>query len=193
MAKKIALINGHPDPASYCSALAESYMKGAASNGAEVRCIELGRLSFNPNLMYGYSKRMELEEDLLAAQKTISWADHLVFVYPTWWGTMPALMKGFIDRTFLPDFAYQNVPGSPLPKKLLKGKTAHLLVTMDSPHWYYKWVAKQAGHHIMKRSILGFCGVAPVRITEFGPIKTSSAERRQQWLDTALQLGTKLA
>lgn len=191
--KKIAVINGHPFPGSYCQGLMNAYVEGAKASGAEVRTIELGRLNFNPNLMYGYSKRMELEEDLLAAQETMTWADHLVFVYPIWWGTMPAIMKGFFDRTFLPGFSYKTEPNSLIQTKLLKGKTGRLIVTMDSPHWYYKWVVKQAGHHIMKRSILGFCGVTPVRITELGPVKTSTAELREKWLGKVRQLGLDMA
>ncbi|GIP22065.1 MULTISPECIES: NAD(P)H-dependent oxidoreductase [Paenibacillus] len=191
--KRIAVINGHPYPGSLCQGLMDAYVEGARSSGAEVRTIELGKLNFNPNLMYGYSKRMELEEDLLAAQDTMKWAEHLVFVYPTWWGTMPAIMKGFFDRTFLPGYSYKTEPNSLLQKKLLGGRTARLIVTMDTPHWYYRWILKQAGHHIMKRSILGFCGIAPVRITEIGPVKTSSESLRQGWLKEAQRLGARLA
>jgi putative NADPH-quinone reductase len=187
----IAVIVGHPYPESYCNALAQAYTKGAADSGAEVRIIDLGRISFDPILKYGYHQRTELEPDLLAAQETIRWADHLVFVYPNWWGSMPALLKGFFDRAFLPGYAFKSKPNSLMTEKLLKGKTARLIVTMDSPLWYYRLALKRAGHHIMKRGILQFCGINPVKITEIGMVKTTSMEVREKWLRKVEELGIK--
>ncbi|MGG1551056.1 NAD(P)H-dependent oxidoreductase [Paenibacillus ferrarius] len=193
MPSRIAIIQGHPHSESYCAALAAAYTKGALNSGAEIRHIHVGALHFEPNLTFGYSKRMELEADLLAAQETIRWADHLVFVYPTWWGTIPALLKGFIDRTFLPGFAYQKRAGSILWDKLLQGKSARLLVTMDTPSWYNRLVYRQGGHHVMKRATLQYCGVNPVRITELTPVSSSTPQQRERWLAKAEQLGLKRA
>ena len=78
----ILLIQGHPDKESYNSALAEAYKKGAISSGAEVREIVIAELTFNPNLEFGYRKRTELEPDLLKAQESIKWANHIVWIYP---------------------------------------------------------------------------------------------------------------
>lgn len=136
---------------------------------------------------------MELEEDLVKAQELIRWADHLVFVYPIWWGTMPAVLKGFFDRVFLPGFAYKYRDKSPLWDKLLKGKTAHLLVTMDTPPWYNRWIYRRAGHQVMKRNILGFCGIKTVRITEFSPVSSSTEAMRAKWLEKSRKLGASLA
>lgn len=85
MKSNILVINGHPDPQSFCAALSDAYMKGASASNAQVRSIDLSKIEFNPNLQFGYRKRTELEEGLIGAQKLILWADHLVFVYPTWW------------------------------------------------------------------------------------------------------------
>ena len=142
----ILVINGHPDPESYCSALSHAYAAGAKKTGAQIQKLELSKIAFDPNLKYGYHKRIELEKDLAEAQKLICWADHLVFVYPTW--SCPdrfltkiiAVLKGFFDRVFLPGFAYKYRENSPLWDKLLKGKTAHLIVTMDTPSWYNRIV-----------------------------------------------------
>lgn len=191
MEKKIAVMIGHPYQESYCNALAKAYISGAERSGAKVHTIDLSQIQFEPNLKYGYHKRTELEEDLVAAQETIRWADHLVFVYPTWWGTMPAILKGFIDRVFLPGFSFKSKPDSLSIEKLLKGKTARLIVTMDSPPWYYRFFLKRAGHHNMKRGILQFCGVNPVRITEIGPVKTASGEVREKWIRKIQTLGMK--
>ena len=179
----IAIVIGHPYPGSYCNALAHAYAAGARRSGAEVRILDLSRMSFEPNLKHGYHKRTELEPDLLAAQETIRWADHLVFVYPNWWGSMPAVLKGFLDRTLLPGFAFQTRPNSLLVDKLLKGKSARIIVTMDSPGWYYRLVMGNAGHRLMKKAVLNFCGIAPVKVTGIGPVKTA----KREWLEKELR------
>ena len=90
-------------------------------------------LDFNSILKHGYRQWTELEPDLLMIQQDIVDADHLVFEYPTWWGTCPALLKGLIDRVFLPGFAFKYRDNSLFWDKLLKGNTARLIVTMDTP------------------------------------------------------------
>lgn len=189
----ILVIIGHPDPESFCSALSRAYIEGAASKSDQIRTIDLSQIAFDPNLKYGYRKRMELEDELKEAQELIRWADHLVFVYPTWWGTMPAILKGFFDRVFLPGFAYQYRKDSPLWDKLLAGKSAHLIVTMDTPAWYNRWIYRHAGHRVMKRNILNFCGIKPVRVTEITPVTSSSENVRMKWLEKVKRLGSKLA
>ncbi|MGF9906180.1 NAD(P)H-dependent oxidoreductase [Brevibacillus porteri] len=189
----ILVIIGHPDPESYSSALAHAYMKGAASKAAQIRTIDLSQISFDPNLKYGYRKRTELEDDLKEAQDLIRWADHLVIVYPTWWGTMPAILKGFFDRVLLPGFAYKYREGSSLWDKLLTGKTAHVIVTMDTPSWYNRLIYWQAGHLVIKRNILKFCGIKPVKVTEISGVNASAEEKRKKWLEKVKQLGERLA
>jgi len=192
MKSKILVINGHPDPQSFCSALSDAYRQGASSH-AQIRAIDLSKITFDSNLKYGYRKRTELEEDLIEAQELIRWADHLVFVYPTWWGGMPAILKGFIDRVFLPGFAFKIRENSYVVDKLLSGKSAHLIVTTDTPPWYNKLAYKNAEYNVMKRNILKFCGITPVRVTELGPIRGSSAKLRARWLAKVNRLGSELA
>lgn len=189
---KILLINGHPDRESFCSSLSQAYKQGAQSAGAEVREINVGNLKFSPNLAHGYRKITELEEDLLKAQDSIKWAEHLVFVYPTWWGTMPALLKGFIDRTFLPGFAFKYRDNSSWWDRLLKGRSARMIVTMDAPVWFFWLVYGKPGHNAMKKMILEFCGIKPVRITSFGSVKRSNVKQREGWLKKVRTLGVSL-
>ena len=137
----------------------------------------------------GYTAIQELEPDLVAGQAAITWAQHIVFVYPIWWGAMPALLKGFIDRIFLPGFAFKYREGSLFWDRLLSGRTAHLLVTMDTPPWYFRWVYRMPGHNQMKRTILEFSGIKPVAISSFGPIKDSSQQKREKWLAQANAYG----
>lgn len=182
MTKRILVILGHPANESFCGALADSYVKGAEAAGNEVRFISLGNLSFDPVLHNGYATIQKLEPDLVTAQAAITWAQHIVFVYPIWWGAMPALLKGFIDRVFLPGFAFKYREGSQFWDRLLSGRSAHLLVTMDTPAWYFRWVYRMPGHNQMKRTILEFIGIKPVTVSSFGPIKGSSQQKREKWL-----------
>lgn len=106
--KKILIINGHPDKESFNFALSESYKKGAEKSNATIELINIRELDFNPNLEFGYRKKSELEPDLLDAQAKLKWADHVVWIYPVWWSSVPAIMKGFIDRILLPGFAFKK-------------------------------------------------------------------------------------
>jgi putative NADPH-quinone reductase len=104
---------------------------------------------------------------------------------------MPALLKGFIDRIFLPGFAFEYREGSVFWDRLLVGRSAHLLVTMDSPPWYYRWVVRMPGHNQMKRAILEFSGIKPVTISNFGPVKSSTLQQREKWLTQTIQFGNR--
>lgn len=192
MGKKILVILGHPNTESFCGALFRAYIEGAKAVGSEIREIKLGELKFDPVLWKGYNKEQELEADLVESQVLIKWADHMTFVYPTWWGAMPSIMKGFFDRAFLPGFAYKYRPNSQYWDKLLNGRTAQLLVTMDTPPWYYRWIWRGPGHNQMKKTILGFCGIKVNRISEFSPIRNSSQEQREEWLKIVKRLGEKV-
>ena len=189
--KKIALINGHPNHESFNFALAEAYKKGVENSGAEIKEIIIRDLDFNPNLQFGYQKRMDLEPDLLKAWEIIQWADHLVWVHPVWWGGLPAITKGFIDRLFLPGFAFKYRENSVWWDKFLTGKTAHIITTIDQPGWYYRMFYGRPSINQLKKSTLEFCGVKPVKVTYIGIIKNSKEEQRQKWIEKVYSLGRK--
>lgn len=191
MKKKILIINGHPNRESFNFGIAATYQDGAEESGAEVRSINIADLNFNPNLQFGYQKRTELEPDLLQAWEDILWAEHLVWVHPVWWGGLPAIMKGFIDRLFLPGFAFQYRENSLFWDKLLKGKSARIITTLDQPGWYYALVYGRPSVNQLKRSTLLFCGISPVKVTYIGIIKTSDTTKRNKWLYKIKQLGQK--
>lgn len=193
MKKKILVLNGHPNRESFNFGIAAAYKKGAEEAGAEVRSINIADLNFNPNLQFGYQKRTALEPDLLQAWEDIQWADHLVWVHPVWWGGLPAMMKGFIDRLFLPGFAFQYRENSLFWDKLLKGKSARIITTLDQPGWYYALIYGRPSVNQLKRSTLLFCGISPVKVTYLGIIKTSDATKRDKWLQKIKQLGQRQA
>lgn len=189
--KKILLINGHPDKESFNFALAHAYVSGVEKSGSEIRVINVRDLDFNPNLQYGYRKRTELEPDLHDAWEKIKWAEHLVVVYPVWWGGLPAITKGFFDRLFLPGFAFKKREGSVWWDKFLVGKSARIICTMDQPPWYYRLINGRPSHYAMKKLTLNFVGISPVKITAIGPLRLSKTKFRNKWLKKIAQLGER--
>ncbi|GAB4252948.1 MAG: NAD(P)H-dependent oxidoreductase [Ekhidna sp.] len=191
--KKVLVINGHPDKESFNYALSEAYLEGIKDLDVQVELLNIADLDFNLNLKYGYRKISELEPDLLEAIDKIKQADHMVWILPMWWYGMPALMKGFIDRVFLPGFFFKYQKGNPFPKKLLKGKTARLIITADTVRWYDRWFMGSPLINQFKKGTLEFCGVKPVKVTYIAPIKDSSAAFRAKWLDKVKKLGMAIA
>jgi putative NADPH-quinone reductase/1,4-dihydroxy-2-naphthoate octaprenyltransferase len=189
---KVLLVLGHPRRNSLCGALADAYFAGAQEAGVDTRRIDLRDLQFNPNVIAGSPRNQPLEPAIREALDLVRWADHLVFVFPTWWGTMPALMKGFLDRVLMPGFAFEEHEDGSGWDKLLTGRTAHLLTTMDTPAWVYRWIYKAPGLTSLARATLGFCGIAPVRTTIFGVVKDSDSATRARWLQQARAHGLRL-
>lgn len=190
--KQVLIINGHPDKQSYNYALSDAYAKGASETNATVSQINISELEFNPNLQFGYRQRMDLEPDLVDAINKIEKADHVVWAFPIWWYGYPALMKGFIDRTFLPGTTFEPIEGNPLPKKLMKGKSARLIITADTPKWYDYIIMKRPVINQFKKGTLQYCGFNPVKVTYIAPIYDSSSDFREKWKQKVALLGEKL-
>ncbi|MBC9813001.1 NAD(P)H-dependent oxidoreductase [Crocinitomicaceae bacterium CZZ-1] len=191
MKKKILIINGHPDKESFNFALANAYKTGALAAGHEVQEIIVRDLVFNPNLQFGYRKRTDLEPDLLDAREKITWANHMIIIYPVWWGSVPAMLKGFLDRVLLPGFAFKKRENSVWWDKFLTNKSARIICTMDQPSWYYRLVYARPSTNAMKKATLEFCGIKPVRVTSIGPIRLSKDSYRSNWLKKVEVLGKK--
>lgn len=190
--QRIAILFGHPMPESFNTALGLAYAAGARAAGADVRELHLGRLTFDPLLHKGYTAIQPLEPDLLRAQEDIRWAEHLVVCFPIWWGVPPALLKGFIDRVFHPGWAFKyETRASLFQKRLLSGRSARLVCTMDSPPWYYRLVIGAPAIAKMKNSVFGFCGIRPVRATLVGSVRFSTPARRTRWLRQLTDLGRR--
>ncbi len=190
MKKKILIILGHPDPDSLCGMLAACYREGAVESEAEIRQINIGDLDFDPVLHKGYKEVQALEPDLRAAQEAIRWADHLVFLYPMWWGSMPAVMKGFIDRVFIPGFGFKFSTGEAyLPEQLLTGKSARLIITLDGPPLAIRLLFGNPAIQSMKGMTLEFCGIHPVRVMQCGSVKRATKARKILWKMQVREMG----
>jgi putative NADPH-quinone reductase len=187
---KVAVIQGHPDGAGghLCHALAEAYCTGARRAAHDVRVIDVGKLQF-PLLR---TKRdfddRSIPHQLDRAQQDIAWADHLVLIYPLWLGEMPAIVKGFFEQVMRPGFAY-DLGGGKRWTGRLRGKTARVVVTMGMPASVYRWYFGAHSLKSLRRNILSFVGIKPVRSTVQGLVEAASAQRRGAWLVKLEKLG----
>ncbi|GAA4524888.1 NAD(P)H-dependent oxidoreductase [Amycolatopsis samaneae] len=178
------VIDGHPNPASLCAAVARAY----ADAHGDATVLALRDLDFDPHLREGYRARQELEPDLRRAWDRIAGAGHVVVVAPIWWGSVPALLKGFFDRVLLPRRAFEIRPdGRPLG--LLNG-TGRLIVTTDSP-WWYLWLMGDSAGKQLRRATLRYCGIRPVWTTRLGPVKGADDARRERWLSKTAELARR--
>lgn len=189
---KVLIILGHPRTNSLCGALADAYGEGARAAGTDVRRLDLATLDFDPDVHTPSPNQQAFEDDLRTARDMILWAEHLVFVYPTWWGTLPALLKGFLDRVLTPHFAFNTCEGGTGYQGLLGGRSAQLITTMDTPPLIHRLVYRQPGRNAMARATLGFCGIRPVRSLVCGSVKDSTLQQRQHWIEQASRQGRAL-
>jgi putative NADPH-quinone reductase len=193
MGKRILIIDGHPDNRAerYIHALAAAYCEGARVAGHEVRKVGVGVLDF-PLLRRPEDFQFDapVPEAVRACQESISWAEHVVLLFPLWHGTLPALLKGFLEQVLRPGFAFADAAqGRGLPRKLLRNRSARVIVTMGMPAVIFRWYFGAHGLKSLQRGVLEFCGIKPVRATLIGAIGSMSAQRRASWLDRIRKLG----
>ncbi|TIP93611.1 MAG: NAD(P)H-dependent oxidoreductase [Mesorhizobium sp.] len=194
MSRRILVVVGHPDPSPdrLCRGLAQAYAEGAKQAGHVVRQIDLAALNFPMLRTMQEFEHGAIPDSLKDAAGAIVWAEHIVFVFPLWLGTMPALLKAFLEQVMRPGtaFAYPD-KGRGFPKTLLRGRSARMVVTMGMPSLLYQlWFL---GHGIagMRRSILHFVGISPVRETLFGMVAGASDATRAKWLGQMRRLGAR--
>lgn len=185
--KKILIIDSHPRQESLVSSLADSYAAGAKAAGAEVTRLNLRELQIDWT-RYPWGRR-EQEPDLLHSQELITNADHIVLAFPVFWGLYPALLKGFIDRVFLPGFAFKSKQGSGLPEKLLTGRTARLLYTMDAPGIFHRFWYGLCVERALERATFWYVGIKPKGRTSFHGTKDMTQEKAESWIKRAEQVG----
>lgn len=195
MSRRILIIVGHPDPEPkrLCRALAASYAQGARSAGYQVQLIDIATLDF-PLLrtMEEFAQRA-LPVTLEDAARSIREAEHIVFIFPLWLGSMPALLKGFLEQVMRPGvaFTYPEPGKGGFAKPLLKGRSARIVVTMGMPASLYRLWFLSHGLAGMRRNILNFVGISPVRETLFGMVEGASDARRRKWIAMMRSLGAQ--
>ncbi|WP_298771581.1 NAD(P)H-dependent oxidoreductase [uncultured Shewanella sp.] len=189
MTKKILVLNGNPKSRSYCQHLAELYAI-QANEYFDIRQFNLSNMVFNPSLDFGYDAIQVLEPCLSDFQQAIQWAEHIVIVTPIWWGGIPAKLKGLFDRTFLPGFAFNYIDDNPFPVRLLQGKTARIIMTMDTPS---DGIEEQAAPVIaqLDRYTLQFSGIEKAALTLLGSIILAEPNNEAAWENEVQALGRK--
>jgi len=188
MPSRICIIQGHPDPRGdhFGHALAAAYAEGAAA-GHDVSRIEIAELDLPCLRSREEWLQGERSEAILAAQGHIRDADHLVILFPLWLGDMPALLKAFLEQVMRPGFAIPEGAAT-LNAGLLKGRSARIIVTMGMPAPVYRWFFGGYAVRLLRRNILHFVGIRPVRTSIIGMVE-GHARHRERWLEKARQLG----
>ena len=192
MSCRVLILNGHPDSngTHFCDAIVEAYQSGAESAGHEIKIINTS----NEDVPLLRSKSAFYEgpvpKAVAEAQSAISWASHLVIVYPLWLGTMPALLKGFLEQVFRPGFALSE-SNERWPKGRLRNKSARVIVTMGMPSLAYRFYYQAHGLKNLERNILKFSGIKPVRSTLFGMVEMERNNRHKSFLNKVRALGTQ--
>jgi putative NADPH-quinone reductase len=197
MPHRVLIILGHPDdsPRRLCRALAHAYAEAARSAGHEVQFIDIATIDF-PILrtMEEFAQR-PLPVTLQDAAQAIRRAEHIVFIFPLWLGTMPALLKAFLEQVMRPGvaFAYPEKGKGGLTKTLLEGRSARVVVTMGMPASFYRFWYLGHGIAGMRRNVLNFVGIRPVRETLFGMVEGATDVRRRKWIEKMRALGKRAA
>jgi putative NADPH-quinone reductase len=190
MTKRIAIIQGHPDEAGnhLLNAMADAYAEAATSSGHQVRRIEVAHLEFPLLRTQADFETGELPPALVQPRDDMRWAEHWVFLFPLWHGTMPALLKGFLEHIFRPGFT-MDYRGR-FPRRLLAGRSARIVVTMGMPVTLYRWYFGAFGVRGFERSMLSFAGIKPVRESLYG-LTFADDKKRARWIEDMRRCGTR--
>lgn len=188
--KKILILLGNPDKESYSGLLADTYERSAREAGHEVKRFNVGDMQFDPILHKGYKEIQQLEPDLLALQDAWRWADHTVIVYPNWWNTMPAILKGIFDRMWLPGFAFNFDKQTKKLIQRLKGKTARVIIVAGTHSPFMTWWRFGDYTNEIQHGILEFSGIK-TKVSAYGPCERVSEKCREDWRHEVEKLATK--
>jgi putative NADPH-quinone reductase len=167
--------------------MADAYAEGAIATGQAVRRIEVAKLEFPLLRTQVDFETGALPPTLVQPREDMRWAQHWVFLFPLWHGTMPALFKGFLEHIFRPGFAMEYKKGG-FPKRLLAGRSARIVVTMGMPVLLYRWYFGAYGLRSFERSMLSFAGVKPIRESLYG-LTFADEKKRARWIEDMRRRG----
>jgi len=182
------LLHAHPRRDSFNQALGAAWAEGARASGLAVEVVHLADLDFELRLDDG--DEGPLEPDLIDLQARIADAAHLVIAAPVWWGSVPAVLKGFIDRTFQFGWAHgKDDKGNPTSG--LTGRTGRLVMTMDAPRIWDRFMYGRSATRQLKDATLWYSGVKPTKVSMFAGIDSTTPARRAAMLESARKAGQK--
>lgn len=177
--KKILIITAHPSSKGHTHQIKEVYKTSSEKLGHQVTVLDL-YVEGNelPFLKYENIREYEKHPNVARFQQMMTEATEIVVIHPLWWGGAPAILKNFIDQTFLPGFAYKFTKEGKR-QKLLKGKTGKVFITTGGPLWIYMLFVIPPFKAIWKYMTLEYCGV---KVTDFKVAHGMSLGRRDEHL-----------
>jgi NAD(P)H dehydrogenase (quinone) len=186
---RVMVILDHPWRGSFCHALKDAVVRGLAAAGHERDVLDLHRENFDPVLRVDelavYAQGTYLDPKVGEYQQRIEQAQHLLFIFPLWWEVMPAMLKGWLDKVFLPEWAFTEADALPLLTHIT-GATA--ITTMGAPEITYNSVER-----VLLKGTLGFCGIKQTCYINFLDVGNANLEQRQQWLNEVESYARQLA
>ncbi|MEM6440170.1 MAG: NAD(P)H-dependent oxidoreductase [Pseudomonadota bacterium] len=183
--KRILVLDGHPAESSLSRLFAEAYAEAAKGAGHDARLRRLAEMSFDPvHEVGGYASNKPLEPVLEETLADLEWCGHLVLCAPMWWGTVPAKLKGLFDRAFVPGrtFDTRETTWIGMPKPMLAGRTARVIMTADTPGFFLRLAYGNAVKRQLTGQVLGFVGFKPVRFDWFAPASDPKPGKVEAWL-----------
>ena len=191
---KTLIIYNHPHEGSFCSAIREAVHSGLKKGGHPCKVINLDKDQFDPVMRGKDLKAFVMagrmgEEGLdgvdpivLRYMKKLHWAEHIVMIFPVWWMTMPAMMKGFVDKVIFPGGAYKMEDGK-LVSTLSDLRQVTVISTMNTPSDIYKDLFGNSLEGSLIKGTFNQIGIHDVRWISLNMVKQSGDERRWLWLD----------
>ncbi len=190
---KNLIIYCHPNPKSFNRAIFETVKETLKNSGHEVKTRELYELDFSPVLKPADFEAMHQKTyspEVLAEQNEIKWADQIIIVSPVWWFSLPAMLKGYIDRVFSFGFAYSYTKDGPVG--LLKNKKVAIFNTTGGAEDFYKSSGMiNSLKQTIDDGIFGFCGMEVVLHKYFFGVPATTPEVRAGMLAEAKVLASK--
>lgn len=190
MAKRILILNGHPDPRAdrFCAALCDAYAEAALAAGHEVRRLDLGSID-TPLLTQAETFASPPPDALQTVQAAMIRAEHLVIVFPLWLGGVPAKLKALLEQVYRASFGFQVHERGWTSR--LKGRSARLVVTMGMPGAIFRWVFGGHGVKALEKGVLWLSGYGPIRRSIVGGVEAIGPRGRAKWLARMRKLGAK--
>lgn len=190
-AKNIVIIYAYPNDNGFNSAIFSTVEKNISSNH-HVKVIDLYKDKYHPVLYFDDThkrRNLQFDEEVKGYRDIVSWATHLIFIFPIWWGGMPAILKGFIDRVFAKGFAYEYK--GIVPIGLLKNKTSWIITTHDTPSFYAKIVQHDYGK-VLKKQVLKMCGITPTKVYTMPFLRYKKEKSRKRFIQRMTREAQKI-
>jgi NAD(P)H dehydrogenase (quinone) len=183
---RVFVLLGHPNLDTYNGYLADRITTALDEAGHDVRRLNAGDLTFDPVLHQGYRAIQPLEPDLVTFQENLTWCEHWIVIYPLWWASTPAVLRGLIDRAIFPSYAFEPEVDGPAVTPLLGGRTGHLVTTMDAAASYIREAYRDADIAEMHVAVMAFCGITPGLALRLDEISFRSRDQLVRMADDAV-------